>query len=92
MIMITATSRYASSTIDIVTDERGTHQSVNYPAPVTRTVTFTYYRVEAYVSVDDLAFDLYGSGRLWWLIADANPEILDWSRLAPGTVLRIPNG
>lgn len=88
--MINATSRYASSIIDIVADERGSHQSVNYPLPRTRRLTYTYYRVEALVSVDQLAFNLLGSGSLWWVIADANPEILNWQGLSPGTVIRIP--
>lgn len=89
--MITATSRYASSAVTLVEDDRGLHQSVNIPAPTDRAITFTYYQVEATDRIDMLAFRLYGTGQFWWVLADANPEILDWQNLTPGTILRIPN-
>ena len=89
--MISATSRYANSTVSIVADDRGQHQSVNISAPAEKVVTFTYYQVEATDRVDNLAFGLYGSGQFWWVLADANPEILDWQDLTPGMILRIPS-
>ena len=89
--MIGPTSRYATSTVSVVEDDRGKHQSVNIPAPTDKTVSFTYYQVEATDRVDMLAFNLYGSGQFWWVLADANPEILDWTDLTPGTIIRIPN-
>jgi len=89
--MITATSRYASSTVSIVDDDRGKHQSVNIPAPAEKVVTFTYYQVDGTDSVDMMAYRLYGSGQFWWVLADANPEILDWQTVRPGTIIRIPN-
>jgi nucleoid-associated protein YgaU len=83
-------SRYANDPVTVVTTERGTHQSVNVPTPLTRIFHYTEYMVEDGESIDLLAFDFLGDGELWWMIADANPEILDWAELAPGTVIRIP--
>jgi len=53
---------------------------------------FTYYSLKAGDRLDLLATDLFGDGTLWWKIADANPEILDWTDLKVGTVLRLPGG
>lgn len=89
--MIVSDSRYIDSTVEIVTDDRGTHQSVSVPAPVDQVVTFTYYLVEDDDTIDFIAYQFYNDGRLWWVIADANPEILDWKTLSIGTVLRIPS-
>ena len=89
--MITNTSRYANATVDLVTDHRGTHQSVNVPTPTDTTFSFTYYQVEEGESVDYLAHVMFGDGRLWWVLADANPEILDWSYVPGGLILRVPH-
>lgn len=88
--MITPTSRYANATVSTVVDHRGTHQSVEVPAPTDLVFEFTYYMIEAEDRIDVLAHDLLGSGQLWWMLADANPEILDWHNLTPGTIIRNP--
>lgn len=90
--MINATSRYANAVITVVDDpQRGTHQSVNPQALADRTFAFTYYQVDSEDTVDWLAFRFFDDGTLWWILADANPEIIDWQNLVPGTVIRIPN-
>lgn len=88
--MITPTSRYANQPVSVVTDERGTHQSVNVQIPGDKTFSFTFYLVEEDDTIDWIAYSELGDGTLWWIIADANPEILDWHHLDPGTVLRLP--
>lgn len=88
--MIDALSRYSKATVSTVTDHRGTHQSVEVPAPTDMTFTFTFYQVEEGDRIDILASDLLGAGQLWWMLADANPEVLDWHNLDPGTIIRIP--
>jgi phage tail protein X len=68
------------------------------------TITFTYHQVTNYDRLDSLAYAYYGSATLWWRIADANPEIMDWHHPSPGgavgngsgdltagTLIRIPN-
>lgn len=90
--MISPASRYASATITTVDDPyRGTHLSVNKPAPKAFNFQYTFYQFEEDVTVDFLAGFSYGDSRLWWRIADANPEIIDWTHVPVGTVVRIPN-
>lgn len=88
---ISINSRYQTATTEIITDARGTHQSVNTPAPNDLQFAFTYYQWVQYDTIDGVAFGAYGDGKLWWQIAQANPEILDWLAVSPGTVIRIPN-
>lgn len=84
-------SRYINDAIDVVTDSRGTHQVVNVPTiPETRAYDFTYYLTDDSDTVDYLAHALLGDGALWWILADVNPEIIDWTNLPAGTILRIP--
>lgn len=90
--MITATSRYASWAVDVVTDSRGnTHQSLEQPAPQQTSFNFTYYQIQQGDTPDWLAYRFLNDGRLWWVIANANPEIIDWTSLTFGTIIRIPS-
>lgn len=89
--MISATSRYAKASVSVVTDERGTHQAIIVPEPENTVITYTYYQFQEFDTVDHLADTVLGDGRLWWRIADANPEILDWSNVPVGTVIRMPS-
>ena len=90
--MIGANSRYRTSTIQTaVGPNDDTRQEMRVPFPKTRQVAFTYYLVTSGDRVDTIAYDFYGNAQFWWIIADANPEILDWVDLEPGEVLRIPN-
>lgn len=41
--------------------------------------------------LDEIAFRLYGSGELWWIIAEANAIADPFEPLEPGTVLRCPS-
>lgn len=89
--MIGPESRYANAVVEVVEDDRGKHQSVSIPLATSRAVRFTYYQVEEDDTIEWLAFLTYGDGRLWWIIADANPEILDWTALTIGSIIRVPN-
>jgi nucleoid-associated protein YgaU len=51
-----------------------------------------YYTWVAGDRPDLVSTKVYGDGDLWWRIMDFNPEILDPFVIAPGTVIRIPNG
>lgn len=49
------------------------------------------YQVRAGDRLDSLAFKFYHDPRKWWLIADANPDVLALEDLLePGRLLRIP--
>lgn len=89
--MITPQSRYANTPVTTITDHRGPHQ-VMAPVPnYTGSFAFTYYQVEEGDTPEWIAYSTYDDGRLWWTIANANPEILDWTDLPVGTILRIPS-
>jgi hypothetical protein len=55
------------------------------------TVNYTYYLWVYGDRPDSVAAFFYGDPSMWWNIADANPEILDWTDLQPGTVIRVPS-
>jgi phage tail protein X len=88
--MITAESRYSTATIQTVQTSSGVRQTVIVPAPSERVVAYTNYLVRDGERIDQLAFRFLGVVDLWWMIADANPEIQDWLVLPRGTLLRIP--
>jgi phage tail protein X len=90
--MITAQSRYASSVISVIDHPtRGSVLSVEPRPAETRVFNFTYIVMEEFDRVDLIAYRVFGNAALWWKVADANPEILDWSEVEPGTVIRVPS-
>lgn len=104
--MISANSRYSTSNVVMDVNQDGEDVLVITPSrQVNYVVTFTYYQVRASDRIDLLAYKFYGNSGKWWVIADANPEIMDWSRMGeeitsvtPGTpspvvgyLLRVPN-
>lgn len=52
---------------------------------------FTFHKVQEGDRIDLLAAKYYGDVTLWWMICDANPELIDWMWLPSGIMLRIPN-
>jgi phage tail protein X len=89
---IATDSRYVTATITTaVGPDNETRQEMRPAFPRSRVITYTFYRVVDGERVDTIARDFYGNAQLWWMIADANPEIFDWLDIDPGTILRIPN-
>ena len=41
--------------------------------------------------LDQIASKYYQNPKSWWLIAEYNPQIVDFTTITPGTILRIPN-
>lgn len=90
--MISSTSRYTSAIIDTAVGPDGnTRQEMRAAFPKSRRISYTNYRVTDADRIDSIAYEFYGNAQLWWLIAEANPEILDWMDLEPGEVIRVPN-
>ncbi|MFD4858436.1 tail protein X [Streptomyces atratus] len=42
--------------------------------------------------LDLLAARQFGDDTMGWVIAQANPELLDWLAIQPGTIVRLPRG
>lgn len=91
--MIGPNSRYATaSIITTVGPNDDTRQEMKVPFPRSKIVTYTYHRVVDGQRIDVIANEYYGDGRLWWVIADANPEVFDWLDLEAGQIIRVPRG
>lgn len=89
--MIDSTSRYANSQTALITSGRGTNLTIVASRPQPWAFAYTSYRLNAEDRLDLLAANNFGDGVYWWKIADANPEILDWTSVEPGTIIRIPS-
>lgn len=92
--MILPNSRYANSTVvtlEAPANFGGGDIAVIVPSAATA-YSFSYvtYQVKIGDRIDALSYQFYTDATLWWRIAQANPEILFWDDLTPGTVIRIP--
>lgn len=52
--------------------------------------SFLHYEVKVGDRFDLLAYAYFEDSTLWWLIADANPEVFYPDDLVPGSIIRIP--
>lgn len=91
--MIFTDSRYADGTLIKTFDSR----TATYEVSVVRefpedSADFYYYVWRSKDRLDQLAYEKLGSSAFWWRIMDYNPEIINAANIAPGTVIRIPNG
>jgi len=95
---IYADSRYANpvtnadGTIPKAWDEhrQAYHVMILRNWPVYATKFYTYEWVDG-DRLDTLANKFLGNPQLWWKIMDLNPEIIDPTSIAPGTLLRLPS-
>jgi nucleoid-associated protein YgaU len=88
--VISANSRYAASTV-ISVDKDG--QPVNVITPgqqQPQTISYVSHMVTDLDRLDNLSNQYYGDPTAWWIIANANPEIIDWTNLTPGAIIRVP--
>lgn len=91
--MISLNSRYVTEKVARVVDSASVSRQIIIQRPVrTRVFDFTYYQWQEGDRIDVIAQAYFDDERLWYVIAEANPEILVWNSLAVGTVIRIPNG
>lgn len=90
--VITTNSRYVGSVIQTVQGPDGPRREIAITMPQSKMIQFTYHLLSGGDRPDTLAGDFYGNSDLWWVIADANPEIMDWMDLPLGAVVRIPSG
>jgi len=55
----------------------------------TGSITFTKIVLKEGERLDRIAGQVYGDGRLWWVIAAAS-NIGWWMQVPPGTIVRVP--
>lgn len=83
-------SRYSQSTIAKLDTSRGLVFTIVSSAQQAFAVTYTGYIWEEGDRIDLLADLHYGDVNKWFIMADANPEVLDWHEVPAGTIIRIP--
>ena len=88
--MILPGSRYSDSSLATVPKGSGQAAVIVPSAQKPYSFTFISHTVAVGERIETIAYQYYRDATLWWRIADANPEMLWWDNLAPGTVLRIP--
>ena len=60
--------------------------------PTSQLTTFKSYTWADGDSLGQVANQYLDNPKYWWEIADINPEITDCFNIAPGTVIKVPNG
>jgi hypothetical protein len=89
-------SRYEYEPLDRVVDGDGAQNLTIFARSLQAKYNSAPFRFSQHVLVEgerleSLAYLAYGTPQLWWLIADANPEIFHpEDDLVPGTIIRIP--
>lgn len=86
-------SRYEIATVDFlaVTPMGDAAPVVFYEFSNLGKMTYAEYSWKTGDRLETLAMRFYRDPELWWIIAEANPEITDIQNISAGTVLRIPS-
>ena len=87
-------AKYSSTSPYFATTQSNTALDIFVPRPITAELddeSYTIERTYAY-RPDLLAYDLYGSSRLWWVFAQRNPNEIEDPiyDFAPGITIQIP--
>jgi len=88
--MISSKSRYANSKIVTQTVNGKDVQYITPSAPVSYTFQYNYYVTNGSDRIDNIANGFVGDAQQWHVVGDANPQIMEWFQIPPGTILRIP--
>ncbi len=84
-------SRYLRVADATHTDGQGRSTPLKRTRELAATEIALTYQVRIGDRLDTLAFKFYRDARKWWLIADANPDVLAPEQLLePGRLLNIP--
>lgn len=86
---IYAGSRYENQAVVSIQKPDGDWAPTVLRIPLMRSVRGEIYSQDG-DTLQHLAGKYYNDAEKWWVIADANPQIIYPDDIAPGTVLRIP--
>lgn len=90
---ISLTSRYQRNETALVRDRNGTLQlAIMQRAPESQSLRVSDYRWRSNERVDDVSSRYYGSESSWWMYAEANPPIMDWTQVPAGQQIMVPRG
>lgn len=88
--MIVNGSRYQNQPLLMIVDDAGNSNLTVFASPRSTTNNFVYHKVIDGDRFDNLAAAYFNDSRLWWKIADVNPEVFYPENLVSGTLVRIP--
>jgi nucleoid-associated protein YgaU len=84
-------SRYANTPVLTLPNDDGSYSPALFRGAAGLPPSFLHYVLHQGDRFDILADHFYGDSTLWWLIADANPEMFFPGGLLPiGQTIRIP--
>lgn len=85
-------SRYENDAVDRVLTSSGEYVPTVYHSdpPEVQVFGYSLHVAEHGERLDALASRVLGDAELWWVIANANPEVFYPDDIPIGTVLRIP--
>lgn len=89
--MIVLGSRYQDEAIYPALLPNGEIKQAIYRTSIPDYTVGSYHVWRSSDRIDMVAEKYLGSGDLWWMIADLNPEILDPMAIPPGTLLKVPS-
>ncbi|MGW3860709.1 hypothetical protein ACWEDZ_04405 [Streptomyces sp. NPDC005047] len=90
---ISRTSRYQRNETALVRDRRGQLQLTVLPRkPEAQRLRVSDYRWRSSDRVDEVSSRYYDSESSWWMYAEANPGILDWTQVTAGQQIMVPRG
>lgn len=88
------TARYSSTSPWYNTPIKSTYLDIWEPRPIPSSTDDFEYKIQPQYNYrpDLLAFDLYGSSRLWWVFAQRNADIIfdPIYDFKTGTVIKLP--
>ena len=86
-------SRYEDSAVDFLALEPNGDAApvIFYKFSELGLMTYSEYSWKSGDRLEALATKFYRNSEFWWIIAEANPEIIDIQNIPAGTVLRIPS-
>lgn len=86
-------SRYETATVDFLSLTPGGDAApvIFYRFSGLGKMTYLEYTWKAGDRLESLAMKFYRDPEYWWIIAEANPEVIDIQNIPAGTTLRIPS-
>lgn len=88
---IDTNSRYANNRIEAVEINGVVRPTIVITPPDEQRINYSTYTWQDGDQIEYLAWSAYGDEQAWWVIADANPEIMYWNDLTRGTKVRVPS-
>ena len=86
-------SRYVNSPVTVLTVRGVDRQVITGTAQKAYTFNYQSYQIVGGDTLESIAYAFYEDPSSWWIICDANPEVMNWQDMTPliGSIIRVPN-